>query len=292
MHGLHENFEAIAPQIERLAGYLYGQPRPDNSVDLAEIIRALPELEAPTVERLLGKLDSSEIVEFDDRRQRITLVPYGRLLQELQCVPEVVLGLNYSDQKFAKAVVRIVIQKPDGEPGAGTGFFVAEPPDRVITNRHVAENQIVQIEDSRNQVILRGDSPKILGPDDLDLAAITCQMPADITPVQIDWKHESVRHRDRVLVFGYPYVANHEPALLHAEGTVLMITRRLGAVPRNSLIISNAAARGCSGGPVIGITGMAVGIVAREEQAEVEGVAPLQFLSAIPSHYLRELLPK
>jgi len=291
MNGHHENFDAIAPQIERLAAHLYGQPHPNNTIELEEVIRAFPELEAVAVERLLGRLDAREIVEFDDRRQRIRLLPTGRLLNEQQCVAEFVLGLNYSNQRFANAVVRLVVVKPDGSETAGSGFFVAEPPDHVITNRHVAENRIIQIEDSRGQVLSRGDLPKNLGEEDLDLAAVRCQMPAQIIPIRIDWNREAVRPADNVLVFGYPYVANHEPALLHAQGTINMIARRLGAA-RNSLIISDAAARGCSGGPVISITGMVIGIVAREEEAAVEGAAPLRFLSAIPSHYLQDVLPR
>jgi S1-C subfamily serine protease len=293
MNGLHDDeIEIMAQNIVRLSDYLYADPREDNLVELTDVIRAFPQLCGAEVEQLLRRLDDSGIVEFDDRRQIIRLVPDGRLFQEQKCVPEVVLGLNYSDMRFSKAVVRIVVRKVNGDEGAGSGFFIADPPNLVITNRHVASNEIVQIEDLNNRVIFRGDPPKTLGPEDLDLAAITCQIPAEVVPIRIDWNHESARHLDPVLVFGYPYVANHEPALFHAEGTISMIARRLGPVVRSSLIISDAAARGCSGGPVLSATGRAIGIVAREEEAQAEGNRNLVFLSAIPSYYLQEVVPR
>src|ERR1700693_3839653 len=95
MNGHHENFDAIAPQIERLAAHLYGQPHPNNTIELEEVIRAFPELEAVAVERLLGRLDAREIVEFDDRRQRIRLLPTGRLRSDQERGAVFVLGLSH-----------------------------------------------------------------------------------------------------------------------------------------------------------------------------------------------------
>jgi trypsin-like peptidase len=295
--GLQED----ARQLARLADYLYGTPRPEIIVELADIIRAIDGLEGGRIEGLLHRLDVSGIVEFDDRRDRVRLVPDGKIIQELGCVPEVVLGFDYCDRKYAEAVVRIIVRKRDGDEGAGSGFFIADPPNHIVTNRHVALNTVIRIEDSGNRTIAEGDLPKIFGPDDLDLAAISCPTPANVAPIRIDWNHESGRPLDRVLVFGYPYVAFHEPALLHDQGSINMIARRIGPTLRNSLIISSAVARGCSGGPIIHSTGMAIGIVAREEQVEAQevehaqgipnGLEPNRFISAIPSYYLREVFP-
>ncbi len=291
MSGLRDD-EITVRNIELLCEFLYARPRETNILGLGQIIEGLPQLDGRTVEQILTGLSESEIIEFDDRRETVRLLPDGRRFHELKCVPEVVFGLGYSDNRFSRAVVRIVIRKVNGDPGAGSGFFIAGPPNHIVTNRHIASNEIVQIENLEGRVVSEGDLPKILAPEDLDLAAISCQMPDGVIPIRIDWDPESARPLHRVLLLGYPYVANHAPALFHAEGKISMVSKRLGSVLRTSLVISDVAARGCSGGPVLNIMGRAIGIVAREEEAQTEGHRPLTFLTAIPSFYLNEFLPR
>ena len=87
-------------------------------------------------------------------------------------MPEVVLGFDYIDEKYRGAVVRVVVRKPNGDPAAGTGFFINDPPNHIVTNQHVAELEVIQIEDLDNNAFHHGDCPRISGPEDLDLAAI------------------------------------------------------------------------------------------------------------------------
>jgi S1-C subfamily serine protease len=291
MAAFHLDFEALLPLIARLAAYLYGQGHRGTSFDRAEIVGALLE-DAASIDQALRRLNTAGIIEYDERRERIDLRPWGRYCHEHGCVTEVVFGLGYSDMKYAKAVVRIVFRLGNGDEAAGSGFFVADPVNCIITNRHVAENATIQVESMESEVLFRGPQATILGPEELDLAVIRCPLPDDVTPIRIDWDPQSARPLDPVLVLGYPYVANHEPALHHAQGVINMIARRMVPAERNSLIISDAAGRGCSGGPIINIKGMAVGVVAREEEAQREGAAPERFLSAIPILYIRDFLQR
>jgi S1-C subfamily serine protease len=292
MNGNEEGFEKRAALIQRLADYLYGRVGPERAIDLRQVTDQLRDDNPEVLKQLLRKLDALEILEFDGR-ENIRLRIAGKNLYEKQCMPETILGLNYSDAKYSPAVVRIVVRKPDGVDVSGTGFFIADPPNSIITNRHVVfGNKILHIDNSAGQRVWEGELPSVLGPEDLDIAAIQCATPEDIMPIRIDWAADSVRPLDEVLVLGYPYVAFHEPALHHAKGKVGSRPRRLagpGQEVRDSLIISDVAAPGCSGGPVISMEGRVVGIVAGEVGAEGENIGRQIFISVIPSHYLREV---
>jgi S1-C subfamily serine protease len=295
MNGQREAFGPMAIRIQRLADRLYGKVRPENHVELQEFLAEIQDEEPAAIVQLLRRLDGIEIIDFDGR-ERIRLSAVGKTFYDQQCMPEVVLGLGYSDEKYSPAVVRLVLKKPDGVVVSGSGFFVDDPPSRIITNRHVLfRNEILQIENFNGEPISVGDLPKAFGPEDLDMAAIECVAPGNFVPLRIDWAPDSVRPLDEVLVLGYPYFGLHEPALHHAKGKIGSRPRRLagvGQMVRDSLIISDAAAPGCSGGPVISTRGMVVGIIAGEVGAEGDAAGRQIFVSAIPSHYLREVFPR
>jgi len=61
------------------------------------------------------------------------------------------------------------------------------------------------------------------------LAAIECPMPDWFVPLRLEWDEGSVRPMDEVLVLGYPYVAQHQPALFHARGRIGMRAKRMSA---------------------------------------------------------------
>lgn len=223
----------------------------------------------------------------------VRLLGAGKSLYEQQCIPEMVLGLRYSKEKYRAAVVRIAVRHSNGEPAAGSGFFVEDPPNHIITNRHVVyKNTITHIEREDGEDIAGWQLPAILGPENLDLAAIKCPVPQNVTPIRIDWTRGAARELDEVLVMSYPYIALAKPALYPATGKVgTMVT--LLTDDRESLMISDVGAGGSSGGPVISVKGMVIGIVAREAETQVQGAGAARILvSAIPSYYLGELFPR
>lgn len=295
MNGDHEGFAPRAARIQLLSDSLYRLAGAGNIVELNQILEQIRNEDPASIAQLLRKLDAMEIVDFDGM-ERIRLRVAGKTYYDEQCMAEVILGLNYSDEKYSSAVVRIVLRKPDGSAVSGTGFFVNDPPNHIVTNRHVVDgNTIVRIEDLNGRPVREGELPKVLGPEDLDIAAIECPIPRDLVPPRIDWTPNSVRPLDEVLVLGYPYVALHQPTLHHAKGKVGSRPRRLtgiGQEIRESLIISDVAAPGCSGGPVISIKGMVAGVIVGEVGVEGENMGRQIFVSAIPSHYLRELFQK
>jgi S1-C subfamily serine protease len=296
MNGLHEDFQPIAGRLQRMADFLYGQAHDQNEVGRDEITVALHDMDPAEVDELIQKLDAKEIVLYDAHRNRVLLRSRGRYCYTSNCIPEVVLGLQYCAEKYSSAVVRIAVEKPDGSLAAGTGFFISDVPNRVITNRHVTfNNQIQRIEDQNGNVLHAGHLPSIAGPEDLDLAAIECPMPGGVMPLRLDWEDGSLRRMDEVLVLGYPYVAHHYPALLHAQGRIGMRAKRMSSPEqaiRESLLLTDVAAPGCSGGPVISVRGMVVGVIEQQSVAHAAGAAAINFVGALPSFYLREILPR
>lgn len=286
MSGFPEDFQIPARQIQLIADCLFGRSHPGDLIELDEVVNETG-IDKATSARLLRKLEAKEIIDIDG--QRIRLMGLGVSIYEEQCVPEIVLSLPFSLEKYRAAVVRIIVGKIEGGEAAGTGFFVAAPSNRIITNRHVVfRRTIIRIEDERGEPISTGPLQVELGPEDLDLAAIQCATPSNVTPISIDWKRESVRELDEVLVLGYPDIALTKPALYPATGRIGILGDLL--IGRKSLMISGVASAGSSGGPVISVKGKAVGIVAHEADSQGTGAGRV-FVGAIPSHYLDELFP-
>src|ERR1700720_422338 len=268
MSGPPEEFSPDPALIQRVAAYVYGRVHPLNTISLPDIASyaQIDELVAAYVRRtLLG----AELVDFDG--QSVRVLGAGKSLYEQQCIPEMVFGLRYSKEKYRSAVVRIGVLH-EGVPAAGSGFFVADPPNHIITNRHVIyRNTITHIEREGVELIAEGPLPTIFGPENLDLAAIKCALPPDVTPIRIDWTRGAARELDEVLVMSYPRVALLKTALYPATGKVGILGTLL-TDGRESLMIPDIAAAGSSGGPVISVKGMVIGIVAHEAETQGAGV--------------------
>jgi S1-C subfamily serine protease len=289
MIGLNEPFEPLAARIARLCDVLFGHNHANNRVSLEHVATALPGESLEALRYSLRKLNTKEIVYFDGQNA-VELYPRGRYLHSAGCVSEFVLGFDYIAEKYRTAVVRVIVRKPNGAPAAGSGFFVSDPPNHIITNRHVAENEITRIEDFNHNVVHDGDSPRILGEDNqLDLAAIQCEKPENVAPLRIAWERNSVWPMAEVLVLGYPIVGGHHPGLHHGRGRIGQLATQFGG--RESIILTELTDAGGSGGPVINIEGMVVGVVSGQRITQTEGQPPTIFVNAIPAHYLREVVP-
>jgi S1-C subfamily serine protease len=286
MSGAPDELLVAGLRIQAVVDFLYGRAHPNNRVDLHQIAISINGSDEETT-GLLKRLAAKELVDLE--AQAVRLVGAGKARYEEDCVPEIVLGTHFVNAKYKAAVVRIVVRKRDGDPGAGTGFFVRDVPDRVVTNRHVVEGHVVvQIEDHNQNVIARGPfMVRLPADEDLDLATIECALPPGTIPIPIDWKKDAVRELEDVLVLGYPLIALHQPALYHEVGRVGVKARLLNG--NESLVISDAAGAGSSGGPVINFKGKVAAIVARA--MENQGVGRM-FVSAIPSHRLDSVFPR
>jgi hypothetical protein len=118
---------------------------------------------------------------------------------------------------------------------------------------------------------------------------IECGLPAGVEPFRIEWRENATRELDRVLVFGYQPFAGHRVGLLHARGEINAKVAPLGEEWRVSLMISNIAASGCSGGPVVSESGNIVGVISRGNIFERgENDRRIDFVSAVLSCYLQE----
>lgn len=289
MNGLPEAFGPLAARLERLTDFLYGQDYPNNRVSFAQITAALPDENVEALRQSLRKLNGKELIYFDGQNN-VELYGLGKYLHAGGCVPEFVLGFEYVAEKYRDAVVRVVVRKANGDPAAGSGFFINDPPNHIITNRHVAENEVTQIEDRDGHVVHAGNCHRILAPEeDLDLGAIQCQQPANIVPLKIAWSRGSLRPMAEVLVLGYPLVGGHLPGLHHGRGRIGQIAKQFSGA--ESIILTELTDAGGSGGPVINFEGMVVGIVSGQRIAQGAGPIQTVFVNAIPSDYLRQVLP-
>jgi hypothetical protein len=201
-------------------------------------------------------------------------------------------GEIFVAQKYSRAVVHIIVRNPDGQEWGGSGFFVRQPANCIVTAKHVLENRtLLRVEDREGNSICDGSAVKHFGPEKLDLAMIECQLPEGIHPFRIEWREDAFGQLDRVLIFGYPPFAGHEVGLLHARGDIKAKVSPLGDEKRYSLMISNEIAPGCSGGPVVSEAGTAIAVVSQENNFEREGnPQPIRFVSAVLTCYLKELL--
>ncbi len=244
----------------------------------------------PDSENLVDRLIDCELIRLDRRSNAVSLTGLGKAMSAQRCVPEFVLGPSYWRWRYDQAVVRVIVPGADGE-SAGSGFFVDDPPNCVVTNRHVvADGKVISILDKTGRQICDHTAPVEFGPANLDLAIVRCETPSNILPLRIDWETDGVNALDEVLVLGYPYIPMHQPELFAATGQVGMYASQLASGKRKSLILTRIAAPGCSGGPVIGPKGMVIGVVESEAQLKTaDGILP-SMLCALPAHYLRELL--
>jgi hypothetical protein len=140
MSGFPEDFPTLSRQIQSVADYLFGLTHQGEVIELSKIANET-EIDSANAARLLRKMAAKEIIDIDG--QNVRLMGLGVSLYEERCIPEFVLGLHFSLEKYRGAVVRIIVGKVEGGEAAGTGFFVSAPPNRIITNRHVVSGRTI-----------------------------------------------------------------------------------------------------------------------------------------------------
>jgi hypothetical protein len=275
--------------LDTVAGFLYGSGHSGTTLTIEQIRDQLPALSSPQIEDALQRLDDTRLLRVSINAQTVELLASGKVAFELGCVPEMVLGEQYVIERYADAVVHVIVQTREGNEAGGTGFFAENFPGWLITAAHVANgtNTVLRVESRDGSVICEGQRGLRMGPEELDLILVSCPGFDCPAPLRIDWRENSISQLDKVLIFGYPPFAGHEVDQFVASGQINSKPKRLGQ-ERQSLIISGNVRPGCSGGPVVNDGGLVVGVVAEDVILD-SGTQRVEHISAIPSRYLAEI---
>jgi hypothetical protein len=280
-----QDYEESAALLRQVAAFLYGSSKPRPSITLEELYAGLG-LDNLAVDPLLKKMESNGLISLDLRGLRMGFLGKGKVSFERDCIAEVALGRDYITKKYMAAVVHIIVEDAEGQEAGGTGFFAADPRDRIVTAAHVVSGRRIKRIDDRlgNQLPFRDG--RTMAPGDLDLATIECGMPSDVEPIRVELEENAASLGAELIVFGYPKVASHMPSLYTSKSELHSIPKRYPS-PRDSLIISSTTHPGCSGGPVIDLRGFAIGVIEQENTLEMRTGAST-FFGATPAHYLKE----
>jgi S1-C subfamily serine protease len=249
--------------------FLYGTNHHSDSLDPDYIYQSLPEMTKNVIDRILDAFYRQELVHVPLQRNEIRLGQKGKWAFETDCLAELILGRPYIRQKYSTAVVHIVVQdRKHSDQGNGTGFFVAEPANYILTARHVLEDKAIRQIDRGDGDIVKGwDSKPVLGNPDLDLALIPCPVPGEVHPLRVAWNEGAIQPSDPVLLVAYPTIPGHHAAPYFSDGQVNSIPPTYGR-RRVSLVISTNTPGGCSGGPVLNHVGLVVGVIREEGRSE------------------------
>jgi S1-C subfamily serine protease len=274
--------------IQLVTTYLNNRPR-EELVRLPLIYGALAGREAVEIDEVLDLLKGQRLVRATFQGDAVQLTPDGRTAVADGCVPELILGGQYVAERLGPAVVHVVVETANQDETGGSGFFCADYPGYIATGAHVVQNrQILRIENHAREVVAQGPLTAVVGPNSVDIALIRCQQPANLVPIRIEWRREILRPLDGLLIFGYPPYPNRLPTLHHSRAELHAVTQDFRN-ERDSLIISSVTRPGSSGGPVLSERGFAIGIVDQENMGERLGERPINFFTATPTRYFREL---
>ncbi|HWW16833.1 MAG TPA: serine protease [Candidatus Dormibacteraeota bacterium] len=280
-----------AALLRGIARLIYGSAAQREAIKIADVHEAFPEAKADAVDSALKKMDALELILIELEGPMIRGLGYGKACFERDCIPETVFGVDYIAKKYRNAIVHIIVGEPNGEESGGTGYFWADFPNHLITAAHVLDGRTVKrIEDSSGNVLELTRGPIRVGPGDLDLATLECDMPSGTEPIRVEWNPDSAAPGAGLIVFGYPRIAFHLPSLYQSRAELHSIARRYPS-SRESLIISSTTHPGCSGGPVMDLRGFAIGVIEQENVLE-QRAGTSAYFSATPAHYLRELVPQ
>ena len=256
---------------------------------LAQVYAALAGREAVEIDEVLDRLKAQRLIRATFQRDAVQLTPDGAAAVADDCVPELILGHQYIAERLGPAVVHIIVTNANHDESGGSGFFCADFPGYIATGAHVVQNRnILRIEKSTREVIARGPLNAIAGPNSADIALIRCEQPAHLVPIRIEWRREALQPLQELLIFGYPPYPNRLAALHHSRAELHAVTQDFRN-ERDSLIISSVTRPGSSGGPVLSDRGFAIGIVDQENIGERLGERPVNFFTATPARYLREI---
>jgi len=273
-------------QINEVAAFLFGRPTRESTLTLEEVYASLTDLKTENLDDLLRRFEHKGLIRIGLKDPIITLTPTGKEALVMECIPELVLGNRFIMEKYQDSVVHLIVLKSNGTETGGTGFFVS-PYRLLITAAHVVrDRKIVRVENRHLQVVCGQPEVLWISEEPLDLAVLRCPSAPLTMPFRYNRQIEATE-LDKVLIFGYPPYAGHQVSLHFAPGEILSTPRQFIG-DKKSLIISNAVAPGCSGGPVVNQHGLVVGVVSQENKCETEEQTTT-YLSAAPLEYLPEM---
>ena len=213
--------------IKIVSAIIFKRPAGEK-IDLENVRLIAGQLGAPEIDAVLGAMETRNLISIDVRRRIASAKPDGIAAFASQCIPELLLGERYILAQYRPAVVHVIVSGSEGEAG-GTGFFCADYPGFVVTASHVVhDRKILRIEDHDGHVIRTDPMGIVLGPKDIDIALVDCDVPASVRPLRINWRTDQPTELDKVLILGYPFIPNHMPSLFCARGEVNSLTTDLG----------------------------------------------------------------
>jgi hypothetical protein len=274
--------------IHAVAEILFGaDASPSVSVQL--LYQLLSQYDQDAVDEVLNALRDEGLIKSAFDHSKVTPRVAGREAWQEGSLPALLIGDDYILEQSRDAVVHVIVETGTGEHG-GTGFFCADYPGIIVTADHVVrDHRVLRIEGHRRNVISTSPLEVILGRDGIDIALICCACPADVRPLNIEWRQENTQAPLDVLVMGYPPVAGHHPALYQARGAVTSNPQDYAL--RRKLGLSDVTHPGCSGGPVISKRGFVVGIVEQENTLQQCDRTHI-FRTATPAYYVREVMER
>jgi len=281
-------YASKASLLRGIAEFVYGSSHRRETVTIDDVYKAFPHEKGFAIDYALKRMDSFELISLELKGPVVRPLGHGKTCFEQNCVPEIILGLDYVAKKYKAAVVHIIVSGPNGEESGGTGFFWADYPNRVITAGHVVDGRTLKrIEDGEGNVMPITDNGVRSASDDLDLATLECDMPDGVEPIRVEWRPDAVSLGAELIVFGYPKISFHHPSLYQSRGQLHSIPRKYSS--RKSFIVSGTHP-GCSGGPVLDTRGLAIGVIEQENVIE-HSAGSDAYISATPTYYLKELVP-
>jgi len=281
----------VSELLYLIAQVLYDQ-EPGQWMRPDQLYLALSGRDEGDIDDALHSMRGQGLIQSRWQNDLIRLSATGRDAWNDESIVEQTLGMQYVADKYGPATVHIIVTGANGE-NAGSGFFSADYPGRIITASHVLRARtILRIENLEHEVIGRPPfEPPLLPPngcDDPDLALIRCDCPDGINPVRIEWRRDVIRSLEPLLVLGYPAYPLLRPNLAHIKAELNQVGRNF-TTERESLVLSSATLPGSSGGPVLSRRGRAIGVVEQENTSERLGEGLSHSFTATPALYLTEL---
>jgi S1-C subfamily serine protease len=276
--------------IRKIIEVLYSRAAPLLlKVPLAEVIDLFPVEQKNDVEATIEILNLQGLLRIPFARDGLGLTVAGKLAYEKRCAAEMCLGEQYIARQYRSGVAHVIVRNALGDEAGGTGFFCSDFPGWLATAKHVVyERTILRILDPEGNTI--GEDGEIRYAErGADLALVRCAPPQGTASLRLEWNPEEVKELDPVLIMGYPPLAGHKPALVHAAGQISAIATKWVEPEHRSLIISRVTEPGYSGGPVINRRGYVVGVVEQQnEMTRTDGSINI-LISATPAYYFHEI---
>jgi len=190
----HAEHAAVSQNLEKLANLIYGLPLDSVEVPIENVNTEFPDLEAAEVENLIQQMRDAGLLRISLAGDVIRLNAAGKLAHSNGSTCEVVLGAQFIGTKYRCAVVHIIVETENGDESGGSGFFVAEPVNRIVTASHLfEERQLLRVEDIGGNVIANDAAEVRLAPGRIDLATIRCDTPGGVTPFRVDWRDDPIQ---------------------------------------------------------------------------------------------------